>query len=68
MVYRGGDVATAWIYTAVTATLGIGLAGVAMLSAAICAAWAVAGVFLGKNYDRTADNDDNEDHGAARER
>ncbi len=68
VVYRGGDVATAWIYTAVTATLGIGLAGVAMLSAAICAAWAVAGVFLGKNYDRTADNDDNEDHGAARER
>jgi AAA family ATP:ADP antiporter len=57
VVYRGGDVATAWIYTAVTATLGIGLAGVALLSAAICAAWVAAGVFLGRKYDRvnTAD-------------
>ena len=55
VVYRGGDVATAWIYTAVTATLGIGLAGVALLSAAICAAWAVAGIFLGRKYDHDAE-------------
>jgi AAA family ATP:ADP antiporter len=55
VVYRGGDVATAWIYTAVTATLGMGLAGVALLSAAICAAWVIAGVFLGRKYDRGND-------------
>ncbi len=51
VVYRGGDVATAWFYTAVTATLGLGLAGVALVSAAICALWAGAGVYLGRKYD-----------------
>jgi len=51
VVYRGGDMATAWFYTALTATLGLGLAGVATLSAAIAAAWAVAGIFLGRRYD-----------------
>lgn len=52
VVYRGGDVATAWLYTAVTATLGIGLAGIAIISAIFCAAWAIAGVFLGRAYDK----------------
>jgi AAA family ATP:ADP antiporter len=51
VVYRGGDVATAWLYTAMTATLGIGLAGVALVSAAICAAWAGAGIYLGRKYE-----------------
>ena len=57
VVYRGGDVVTAWAYTAMTATLGIGLAGVALFSALICAAWAAAGVFLGRKYDRAAQAD-----------
>jgi AAA family ATP:ADP antiporter len=52
VVYRGGDVATAWLYTAMTATLGIGLAGVAIISAIFCAAWAAAAVFLGRSYDK----------------
>jgi len=51
VVYRGGDVATAWFYTAITATLGLGLAGIAFVSAAICVAWAVAGSYLGRKYD-----------------
>lgn len=51
VVYRGGDVATAWLYTGLTATLGLGLAGVALVSTVICAAWAVAGTFLGRSYD-----------------
>ena len=54
VVYRGGDVATAWLYTALTATLGLGLASVAVFAAIICAAWAAAGVFLGRKYDQTA--------------
>lgn len=57
VVYRGGDVATAWIYTAVTATLGLGLAGVALLSAAICAAWVAAGVYLGRRYDHVNESE-----------
>lgn len=51
VVYRGGDVATAWLYTGITATLGLGLAGIALISAVICAAWAAAGVFLGRSYE-----------------
>jgi AAA family ATP:ADP antiporter len=52
VVYRGGDMVVAWVYTAVTATLGIGLAGVAVLSAVICAIWAGAGVFLGRSFEK----------------
>ena len=52
VVYRGGDVMTAWLYTALTATFGLGLAGVALVSAAFCAVWAGAGIFLGRKYDR----------------
>ncbi len=52
VVYRGGDVATAWVYTALTATLGLGLAGVAVFASAIAALWAAAGVYLGRSYDR----------------
>lgn len=52
VVYRGGDVVNAWLYTAITATFGLGLAGVALVSAAICAAWAGAGIFLGREFDR----------------
>ena len=63
VVYRGGDVASAWLYTAITATLGLGLAGVALVSAALCAAWAGAGVFLGRKYDRSSANE----AGAARD-
>lgn len=54
VVYRGGDVASAWLYTALTATLGWGLAGIAVVSAVICAAWAGAGAYLGRSYERNA--------------
>ena len=54
VVYRGGDVATAWFYTALTANLALGLAGVALISAALCAAWGTVGVFLGRKYDHTS--------------
>ena len=52
VVYRGGDVATAWLYTALSTTLGIGLAGIAAFAAVVAAVWAAAGIFLGKSYDR----------------
>lgn len=52
VVYRGGDVITAWFYTALTATLGFGLAGIAAIAAAIAAGWAAAGIYLGRQYDR----------------
>ncbi len=52
VVYRGGDVMTAWFYTALTATLGLGLAGIATIAAGIAAVWATAGIYLGRSYDR----------------
>ena len=58
VVYRGGDVVTAWFYTALTATLGFGLAGIAATAAIIAAAWAGAGIFLGRKYDRVEDETD----------
>jgi len=54
VVYRGGDVVTAWFYTALTATLGFGLAGVAAIAAIIAAVWAGAGLYLGRKYERGA--------------
>ena len=52
VVYRGGDVINAWLYTALTATFGLGLAGVAVISAVLCGVWAGAGVYLGRKYNR----------------
>ncbi len=54
VVYRGGDMLTAWFYTGLTATLSLGTAGVAAVSAVVAAAWAGAGIFLGRAYDREA--------------
>lgn len=51
VVYRGGDVLTAWSYTALTATFGLSLAGIAVISAGVAGVWAVAAIFLGRAYD-----------------
>jgi AAA family ATP:ADP antiporter len=59
VVYRGGDVLTAWAYTALTATLGLGLGGVAAIAAVVAGVWAAAGIFLGRAYDRGGDTIDN---------
>jgi AAA family ATP:ADP antiporter len=56
VVYRGGDVLTAWLYTALTATLGFGLAGIAAFAAGVAAVWAAAGIFLGRAYERTGNS------------
>lgn len=55
VLYRGGDMVTAWVYAALTATLGFGLAGVATVAAGIAAIWALVGVYLGRAY-REHDN------------
>lgn len=52
VVYRGGDVVWAWLFTGLTTVLGFGMAGVAWVGAAIALAWAVVGARLGKTYDR----------------
>ena len=56
VVYRGGDMLTAWFYTFLTATLGLGLSGVSIIAAAVASLWALTGLYLGKRYkiQRTA--------------
>jgi AAA family ATP:ADP antiporter len=52
VVYRGGDVLTAWFYTGIVSVFSLGLAGVAVVGAAIAAIWAGVGVYLGRLYNR----------------
>ena len=57
VVYRGGDMLTAWFYTFLTATLGLGLSGVSIIAATVASLWALTGLYLGKKYkiQRTAE-------------
>ncbi len=57
VVYRGGDMLTAWFYTFLTATLGLGLSGVSIIAATVASLWALTGLYLGKRYkiQRTAE-------------
>jgi AAA family ATP:ADP antiporter len=52
VVYRGGDMVTAWAFTGLTQGLGLGIGAVAGVGAIIAAAWAGVGCLLGRNYDR----------------
>lgn len=55
-VYRGGDMVTAWAYTGVTAAFGLGISGIAIIAAAIAAAWALVGWNMGRRYDRSPES------------
>jgi AAA family ATP:ADP antiporter len=54
VLYRGGDMITAWAFTLLTTVVGLGLGGVAAVGAVIAAIWAVVGVYLGRVYQRDA--------------
>jgi AAA family ATP:ADP antiporter len=54
VVYRGGDMATAWFHTALREVFALSLTGVALVAAVIAAVWAFAGIYLGRNYNRDA--------------
>ena len=53
VVYRGGDMATAWFHTFLKDVLAFGLTGVAVVAAAIAAVWAISGIYLGRQYKET---------------
>jgi AAA family ATP:ADP antiporter len=55
VVYRGGDMATAWLHTGLKETLSFGLPGIALLGAIIAAAWAMKGAYLGRRYKEADD-------------
>jgi len=52
VVYRGGDVATAWFYTTIVSVFGLGLAGLAIVGAFFATLWAVVGAYLGGRFER----------------
>lgn len=51
VVYRGGDMATAWLHTFLKEGLAFGLVGVAVVAAGIAAIWAASGAYLGRRYN-----------------
>jgi AAA family ATP:ADP antiporter len=53
VVYRGGDVLSAWGFTGLTQGLGLGLGAVAAVGAGIAAIWAVVASLLGRQYERS---------------
>ncbi len=52
VVYRGGDMATAWLFTGLTEGLGLGFTAVGVIGGAIAAIWAGVGLWMGKFYNR----------------
>ena len=52
VVYRGGDMATAWFFTGLTQGLGLGMGAVALVGSGIAAIWAGVGIYLGRLYNR----------------
>ena len=53
-VYRGGDMVTAWFHTGLKEVLALGSSGVAIVAAVIAAMWALAGIYLGRTYNRAS--------------
>jgi len=52
VVYRGGDVFWGWGFTGLTQVIGLGMAGVALVGAAIAALWAFVGLSLGRSAEK----------------
>ena len=53
VVYRGGDMIWAWLFTFLTTVIGLGMAGVALVGAGLALVWAFIGARLGRTYDRS---------------
>jgi AAA family ATP:ADP antiporter len=56
VVYRGGDALSGTLFAFLTDGVGLGIAAVAIVGSAIAAAWAGAGVWLGRQFDKTTDS------------
>jgi len=56
VVYRGGDMVTAWFHTILKDIFALSLTGVAVIAAVIAGVWALAGIYLGRTYNRAADD------------
>lgn len=50
VIYRGGDMLTAWLFTLLSTGLGLGLSGVAVVVSGIGAAWTFVAITLGRSF------------------
>jgi len=55
LVYRGGDAASAWLYTGL-ASLGLGLGAIAFIGVPLALLWACNGVLLGRRQESLRDH------------
>lgn len=65
VVYRGGDVLTAWLFTLLASQLDLGLKGIAFVIGGIAVLWAMTALWLGGHY--TARTESTEFSEAAKE-
>lgn len=54
VVFRGSDVANAWLYNTLSAVAGLGVAGVALVGATVSAGWIALSIGLGRAQARKA--------------
>lgn len=54
VIYRGGDVMTAWLFTLLADKVGLGLTGIALVIGGIAATWVVVALKLGRTYTERA--------------
>lgn len=54
VVYRAGDVASAWLFTLIAGSLGLGLPGVAAMIGITAALWGLSALWLGRVYTQRA--------------
>jgi len=58
VLYRGGDMVSAWAFTLLTSVVGLGLGAVAAVGVGIAVVWAAIGAYLGRAFDRRAADSD----------
>jgi len=51
-IYRGGDMASAWVYTGLSAGLGLSLSAIALVAVPVCVLWTVIAYKLGKSQEK----------------
>jgi len=54
VLYRGGDVLTAWMFTLLADKLGLGLAGIGVVIGGVAVIWMLVAVQLGREYEKRA--------------
>jgi AAA family ATP:ADP antiporter len=53
-VYRGGDLASGWIYTGLGTYIGLTIGAIALIAAPVLAVWAIVGLRIGARGDAMA--------------